>query len=459
MLAHYQCHSEARSSYRILSDGIPDITQATDMLFLLEYQSNKRVVWCAMTRNLVGPIPEPDELYGRTELLENLWQQIAGNNILLLAPRRFGKSGVMRHVLLRPQKGFFPLYLEVEDVDTPEELLWRITRQLLSHDLGRSILSRATKLPATVADWFKNTFDEVEFEGTKVSFRQSVKEHWREIGSRLLLEMEKTDGTVIFIFDELPSMLEKMRERTGDTTTRDFLAWFRKIRLEQKDVLRRHRFVVAGSIGIDTILRQLNSPDKLNDFQRIYVGPLAESDARTMAHDLAETLSVGWGTELCNTMLGLIGPPVPFFIHLMFSQLAQLPESRRGSLSGSDLETVYRNHLLGAACKSYFDHYSTRLRRLGKQTEKAAVAVLRTVAGAARGRVSRSVLFDVYKKARGKGASDMEFDELLADLETDWYLVLEPGTNEFRFMLNIMQDWWRRWYPAPVGGSRKGQQP
>ena len=94
-----------------------------------------------------------------------------------------------------------------------------------------------------------------------------------------------------------------------------------------------------------------------------------------------------------------------------------------------------------------------------KTGEKAALAVLRAVAG--HGRISRLVLFDIYRKARGKTASDQAFDELMADLEYDWYLRLDTDTNEFHFRLKVMQDWWRRWYPASAakGKTSKMQKP
>ena len=102
--------------------------------------------------------------------------------------------------------------------------------------------------------------------------------------------------------------------------------------------------------------------------------------------------------------------------------------------------------MLGPTCRHYFDHYQSRLKRYGKNGQKAAFAILRAVAG--QGRISRPALYDIYRKARGKGASEQEFDELMADLEYDWYLRLDPDTNEFYFRLKVMQDWWRRWYPA-----------
>ncbi len=399
------------------------------------------------TRNIVGNVPEPHELYGRDEFVEHLWRQIQGNNILLLAPRRFGKTGVMRHVLTRPAPDYWPVYFDLEDVDSPEEFVWQVTRALLSNDQVRRFLSEAKSLPATLRDWVKDSFDEVGFEGAKVKFKNAVREDWRGNARRLLLEMEKFDETVIFIFDELPAMLEKVQAKHGEDAARGFMAWFRSARMQQKDRLRRHRFIVGGSIGIDLILRRLNTVDKLNDFERLYVEPLRAEDAARLTADLAETMRVQLTEGLVDRVLQLIGPPVPYFIHMLFSQLGQLPSAERQPLTLATLDEVYRNRVLGPTCKHYFDHYRERLKRYGKAGEKSAVAVLSTVA--AEGRVSESVLYDVYRKARGRGASALGFGELLADLECDWYLVLDPYTNEFYFMVEVIRDWWRRWYRAP----------
>ena len=401
------------------------------------------------TRNIVGNVPEPHELYGREEFIEHLWRQIQGNNILLLAPRRFGKTGVMRHVLMQPAQGYWPVYFDLEDVDSPEEFVWQVTRALLSNDRVRGFLSKARSLPGQLQDWVKESFDEVGFEGAKVKLKSAVREGWRDIARRLLLEMEKFDETVIFILDELPAMLEKVQTKHGEDAARDFMAWFRAARMQQKDQLRRHRFIVGGSIGIDLILRRLNTVDKLNDFERLYVEPLREEEARRLIADLAGTMHIQLDGKLIDRILELIGPPVPYFIHMLFSQLGQLPSSDRQPLRIGTLDEVYRGRVLGPTCEHYFDHYRERLKRYGKMGEKSAVAVLSTVAE--QERVSESVLYDVYRKAKGRGASELGFSELLADLECDWYLVLEPHTNEFFFMVDVIRDWWRRWHRAPKG--------
>ena len=80
------------------------------------------------------------------------------------------------------------------------------------------------------------------------------------------------------------------------------------------------------------------------------------------------------------------------------------------------------------------------------------MAILSTVAR--QQRASASVLWEVYRKAKKRGASELGFTELMADLECDWYLVLDPHTNEYFFMVDIMRDWWCRWFRAPKQQSR-----
>ncbi len=399
-------------------------------------------------RNIVGNVPDPEELYGRDALIEHLWRQIRGNNILLVAPRRFGKTGVMRHVLRLPRDGYLPVYLDVEDVDSPQEFVWRLTREVLALDLVRQTLSGIKSLPHAIRELLTDHVEELGFEGAKVKFRRGIEDGWEDAARKLLLELEKADATFVFIIDELPSMLEQMRRSGGEDQARAFVSWFRGVRLQQKDELRRHRFVVGGSIGIDLVLRSLQANDKLNDFDRLYVEPIQGAAARRLCKDLAESMEVGMGLAEMEAMLALIGPPVPYFIHLFFSQLGQLPPADRDPLTAAKLHEVYRKRILGPTCKKYFDHFRQRLGRYGPRAEKAAIRVLRAVALSERGRVGAAALYDEYRGSRKRDANELEFQEMMADLECEWYLALDPRTNEYHFLLDVVRDWWRRWYPS-----------
>ena len=103
-----------------------------------------------MARNIPGNVPDPEDLYGRETLLDHLWRTISSNNILLLAPRRFGKTGVMRHVLKQPRHGYLPIYFDLEDVDSPDEFVWRVVREVLAQDRLRSLLQAARGVPGAI---------------------------------------------------------------------------------------------------------------------------------------------------------------------------------------------------------------------------------------------------------------------------------------------------------------------
>ncbi len=107
---------------------------------------------------------------------------------------------------------------------------------------------------------------------------------------------------------------------------------------------------------------------------------------------------------------------------------------------------IYSKRVIGPSCRQYFEFYRNRLKRYGAPAERSAIAILREIANAPGGRVSDSVLYDVYRKTRRKGASDMEFLEIMADLECDWYVSLDTATNEYFFLIDIVKDWWKRFY-------------
>ena len=45
----------------------------------------------------------------------------------------------------------------------------------------------------------------------------------------------------------------------------------------------------------------------------------------------------------------------------------------------------------------------------------------------------------------------------MADLECDWYVAFDPDTNEYHFRINIIRDWWHRWYGSPDSPKPKGE--
>ncbi len=398
------------------------------------------------TRILAGGVPEPEELFGRDHTINYIWEQLRGNNVLLVAPRRFGKTGVMNHLLKRPRPGYIAVYLEVEDIHDPAAFCSGLIAALLEQSKLRAIVSQAKSLPRKVLDFIGNRVGGVKTDVFEIELKDLVGEHWSTIAKALILEMEKAEETVLFIIDEFPQLIENISRKHGADAAREFLLWFRSLRMKQKDVLRRYRFVLGGSTSIDLTLRRLDVPDKLNDFFRVPIEALSEEHAHDLLLALSKTAGLRFTADGLAVLFDLVSPPVPYFLGLFVSQLALEEKLKDKEPGPEEVRDVYQRRVLGPTWRGYFDYYRQRLKRYGEPGQRAALAILQEVAHAPSGRVSDSVLYDVYRKARKRGTDSFEFSEIMADLESDWYVQLDLKTNEYGFLLNVMRDWWKRFY-------------
>jgi len=190
----------------------------------------------------------------------------------------------------------------------------------------------------------------------------------------------------------------------------------------------------------------LEVPDKLNDFFRVPIEALSQEHAEALLQTLSAAYGLRFTEEGRSAFFELISPPVPYFLQLFVSQIRMEEKLRGKELGAAEVRDVYHRRVLGPTSRPYFDYYRQRLKRYGEPGQRAALAILQEIANAPAGRVSSSMLYDVYRKARKRGASNLEFDEIMADLESDWYVLLDSRTNEYTFLLTIMRDWWKRFY-------------
>jgi hypothetical protein len=160
-------------------------------------------------------------------------------------------------------------------------------------------------------------------------------------------------------------------------------------------------------------LRRLDVPDKLNDFFRVPIEALSREHAEALLQALSEAAGLRFTAEGRAALFELVSPPVPYFLGLFVSQIALEEKLQGKELSPDDVRDVYQRRVLGPTCRAYFDYYQQRLKRYGEPARRAALAVLQEVANAPSGRVSDSVLYDVYRKARKRGADSFEFSEIM----------------------------------------------
>ena len=147
--------------------------------------------------------------------------------------------------------------------------------------------------------------------------------------------------------------------------------------------------------------------------------------------------------DIQEKILDLIGSPVPYFIQLLISETKRYHDR---NLTPEVIEKIYNERILGPTCRYYFDYYEERLKEYGSINEKGAKAIITELSKA--GNLTKSELINIFMLST-KSDDSSKFDDLMNDLEMDFYIKFDTGNN-YSFLSKILSDWWLRWHPSSI---------
>ena len=403
-----------------------------------------------MIRNIVGPPARGDDFFDREEFVRLLWERLEAGNILLAAPRRFGKTSVMYRLLDHPKPGWKPVHVDAESIREPINFIIALLDALLSDRYIRNFLVKSWK---GTTGWLKGLIDKIEVStpwdvDLKIQLKDQLGADWQDRGQDLLKALRGLDAgqKPLIIIDELPVMLNLFRDsQIEPAEIRAFLYWFRKLRTDPQIGLTNCRFLVGGSIGIENLLAQVDAQASFNDFERLVLSELGDAKAKDFLRLLLEARGIELSPRSRKELLDLVGAPIPYFLQVFVTELATDLIEDRAPVGPKRLEGIYQTRVLGPSCKTYFEHYYNRLRQYTKTDEQAAKAVLKELALRHPEPVHRDALYALYRKTIGEPVSESGFNRLIGDLENDFY-IRGDADRLYRFASKILCDWWRRYY-------------
>jgi hypothetical protein len=290
----------------------------------------------------------------------------------------------------------------------------------------------------------RNTIDEVELVNVKLKLREELKPRWQESGEELFKKIAQSETPLVFVLDEFPMMIDRMaRSETLRQEAKTLLHWLRALR--QSPDVKSVRFLIAGSIGIGRVLNELGEINSINDFEQVRLEPFAQKTAFAFLGELAKSQKLTLSEQSKRKMLELIGTSVPYFIQIIFSEVAKAHRLDGEAVTPGKIAQIYRDKVLGVDCKTYFDHYYSRLRDFYEpQEERAVKRVLRELATS--GTLTRDACFQLYREKMAERASLEEFNLTMSDLENDFYARFDFDTRQYEFACKLLRDWWLRHY-------------
>jgi AAA+ ATPase superfamily predicted ATPase len=400
-----------------------------------------------MIQNLVGPPVEAYDFFNRETIQDQIWEQLAGHNLLLLAPRRVGKTSLMYRLRdSSPPKGFEAVFFSVQEVESESAFILKLLKATSEVKSSEGVFEKLRKGPL---GRFVRRIRKAGVASASIEWADAAEASWKELGEKFQESLEGLEGHWLFLVDEVPIfVLSLLRQDPSGERARHFLNWFRSLRTRPQGS-GRVRWFLAGSIGLDTVTSRSKMGDTINDLKVIHLGPFEPQTADRFLAELGKSYRLPLSPELRQEILRRVGWPIPYYLQLMFSELKELsPQdlAAAGGVETSEPEPLVDQliqRLLAPEKKVYFDYWRQRLEEeLGQPDSEYAVALLNAAAKDPVGAGRETLLQILTDRVSEPFAAQERLRYLLDVLEIDGYLVESKGRYEFRSPL--LKEFWRR---------------
>ena len=388
-------------------------------------------------RNVVGQAVEGPDLYGRGTEIRALWANVAqGEHIHMLAPRRVGKTSLMRELKRKPRANWHVALVDAQGGETPADLVAGIIAELAESPSHRTWLETLglTKSVANVLSQFQGAQVSVPF--LKVELQSALGNEWPQALDALQERLGGSDAGVrlLVVIDELPVLIARMlRRKSGRDDVELLLAKLRAWRMSS--ALRgKVQTLVGGSVGLDGVLRRAGLSSLINDLVPFRVESWSRPTATAFLERLGRDRRFPLAGASITQMLDLLGDPVPYHVQLFFREIHAEADDA-SAVTAEQIADCFANRLTGPGGTPHLDHYGTRLETaLDPESYKLAEAIL-AQACAAQGAATAEI------EALAKGREPL-FRAVLNELEFDGYLTRQEGRLVFRS--NLLRTWWRK---------------
>ena len=280
-------------------------------------------------KNIVGQTPRGTDFYPREAITDRIYRRLdSGNHLYLSAPRRSGKTSIMRALEDKPKAGYLFIYLNVEDCNDSEDYF-----RLLA-----------------------------------------------EVFEELLRELESDGLTIVIMVDEFPVAVENIAKAQGNESAVRFLHANRGMRQRAQSGIR---FIYTGSIGLPNVARKLDPAPTINDLNIVEIPPLTPDEGLDMSRKIFAEYAIDADEAVIRYMLEKIEWLMPFFIQLVIQLLIDEMETEKATNISTDMVDKVLLKAANHRNNVYFASYLDRLAKtLPVDQCETATAILAAIAAA-----------------------------------------------------------------------------
>lgn len=372
-----------------------------------------------------------DEYFIRENLIARAWELIeSGSHILVVAPRRVGKTSLMYYLLDNSRDNYNFVYMDTESDNNENEFFRRIVNKL-----SKTNYIQKSKKAGLFLIKYIPAVKKLGPEG--IEFGVKEKRDYKEILSNLLKSTKSEKKKLIIMLDEFPETLENIIEDEGDKSGRHFLQSNRELR-QDDEISKNIQFIYTGSIGLEIIVGSLNSTKTINDLSRLKNPPLTTDEAKLLIVLLLKNVKFQLNESLIENILNKIEWLIPFYIQLVLDQLREI--HREQSLSEITTETINQAFDKMLDQKNHFENWYDRLRKSLRtgNSFKFVKEILNITSE--NNNISSNEIFNLAVKYN----LEENYIDVVKSLVYDGYINNDDDPKIYRYNSPILRMWWRK---------------
>ena len=409
-----------------------------------------------------GPFVSGDEFFNRDIEIQRLTGLInENNNILIVAPRRVGKTSLVHETFRRLQKeGLdYLLYVDIQHCSTPEDVIVALSLSACPYkELSDKILDAFKFFWKQIQDNIESIKSDQLLE---IKFREGLTGDWQAKGQKIMDNLAQADRPITICFDELPVMITRLLKSANESeyhqkrlTADVFLSWLRKVMNSHQG---RLRFIICGSIGLEPILKRHGLSYTITLLRPYNLEPWRRETAEACLNALAKWYDLTLTNEARGAVLDHLGSYIPHHVQMFFGHLYEDCFKRNEKTpSVSDVDRVYAQSMLSTRGHAELADYEERLLRVLEPNSVQLALDLLTEA-AVTGSLTLENAGLLAQSVQGRN-HDAICREVLDVLQHDGYLEREEGAQSWRFVSRLVKDWWKRRFSrawSPSGRSSR----
>lgn len=378
-------------------------------------------------KTIVGPPATGDYFYPRKPIIDSIWEELEkGNNILITAPRRVGKTSILQHIKGNGKEGYNLVFENIQSISSSKVFYQTIYLLILNSLNSKKRIANKLSGYVKTKKISKISLTSIEIEYGELDYLNEL----NEISSLI----PETGEKIILLLDELPEVLYTLYQEGKPEEAVEILKNLRKWR--QDDQYKNLKFVLSGSIGLHYVVNLIaGRSSDINDLKIIHCEGFNRDEATDFIRWATKEATIRYKDKTGEYLIDKTNYCVPYYLNLMLDATDKmLRKQNKTTVAIYDIDNAFESVLKE---NRHFEDWKNRLRKYLPLNDFSFVNEI-LIHTAHKGFIT---LQEIYNKAMAY-EKVKDYMAFVRDLENDGYLI--HNEDKYMFQSPFLKEFWKR---------------